>query len=85
MLEDITASREALKQKIDTVAIDVSLLRADQRKLPDRITENETVLSELRPKVGAAATQLEGLTNRMVLMECQMEDLEGRDDEVIYA
>ena len=41
VLEATTASRETLEQKIETVVVDMTLLRADQRKLAERVTVTE--------------------------------------------
>ncbi|KAJ1188111.1 hypothetical protein NDU88_004876 [Pleurodeles waltl] len=45
---DIKASLEA---RINTVSIEVNLLRADHRKLTDRVSETKSCLSTLVPTV----------------------------------
>ena len=51
VLAAITASREVLEQKIQSVVTDVNLLHADQTKLVDRVKEAEASLSKLTPVV----------------------------------
>ena len=79
ILEAITASREALEQKIETVVVDMTILHADQRKVAERVSIAETSLMGLQPVVSANNTRLESLQGRLAVMERRMEDLEGLD------
>ena len=65
MLEAINASREALEHNIESVVIDINLLRADQRKVAERGKINET-LSDLKPAV-VSNNDRKGLSDRMDL------------------
>ncbi|KAJ1159918.1 hypothetical protein NDU88_000422 [Pleurodeles waltl] len=47
ILQAITASREALKTKTDTLATDVGILREDQKQLAERVTLVERDLAEI--------------------------------------
>ena len=78
VLAAIKASREVLEQKIQSVVIDVNMLRADQSKLVDRVKETESSISELKPVVLNNDSLTKVLANSVDQLEKRMDDLKGR-------
>ena len=79
VLEAIKTTREALEHKIDSVVIDVGLLRADHKKVAEKVETNKLLLADIQPKVGDNTENIAKLTEKMEVLERKMEDLEGRD------
>ena len=79
VLEAINASREALEHKIESVVVDVNLLRADHKKVAEKVKEQETLLAEMRPELGATTSHVRELNEKIETVERRMEELEGRD------
>ena len=79
VLAAINASRESLEHKIETVIIDVNLLRADQQKIADRVKSTETQILDIQPTVESNTTQLQEIRDKIKQMEKRVEELEGRD------
>ena len=79
VLEAITASKEALEHKIESVVMDVNILRTEHKKVAEKVKANDIQLEELKPEVGANAMHIRGLTERLETVERRMEELEGRD------
>ena len=79
VLEAIKTTREALEHKIDSVVIDVGLLRADHKKIAEKVENNKLLLADIQPKVGDNTENIARLTEKMEVLERRMEDLEGRD------
>ena len=79
VLEAIKTTREALENKIDSVVIDVGLLRADHKKIAEKVDINKLLLADIQPKVGDNTENIARLTEKMEVLEKRMEDLEGRD------
>ena len=69
--------RERLEMKIDDVAVGLTLLRDDHKKLSDRVVQAERSLVDLRPQVSDHHDQLLDLTDRIRFLEGRAEDAEG--------
>ena len=69
VIEAIKTSREALEHKIETVLVDLNLLRADHKKVAERVKANESTLADLQPAVDANNDRITGLTERMEQIE----------------
>ncbi|KAJ1171573.1 hypothetical protein NDU88_003434 [Pleurodeles waltl] len=72
ILAAIQGSRVALEGKIETLAVEVNLLRADLRKVSDKVKVAEGSIVELQMEVGAQANSTVGR------LEARLEDAEGR-------
>ncbi|KAJ1213204.1 hypothetical protein NDU88_000843 [Pleurodeles waltl] len=75
-LAAIQGSRVALEGKIETVAVEVNLLRADLRKVSVKVAEGSVV--ELQTEVGVLRKQMVQATSTVGRLEAQLEDAEGR-------
>ena len=71
-------SREALEAQIGAVQLETCLLRSDQTKLAERITETESCLSSLHPTVLDAQNQIRDLKAEVQRLQDRAEDAEGR-------
>ncbi|KAJ1200648.1 hypothetical protein NDU88_004469 [Pleurodeles waltl] len=59
----------ALEYKIETVSIDVNLLRADLRKVEDKVTTAETNITALQGEVATLKRQVAQTTTTMAELE----------------
>ncbi|KAJ1148725.1 hypothetical protein NDU88_001553 [Pleurodeles waltl] len=71
VMQAITASRTALEEKIDSLALDFSVLRDDHRRLAERMTFAEKQMKELGPEI-------QGTSKILRQMEKRIKDLELR-------
>lgn len=76
--ETLNQTRASLEGKIDKVAIDLTHLRADHRKLADRTTAVESAVADIAPTVTATDKHVQNLLNRVEFLEGRVEDAEGR-------
>ncbi|KAJ1127016.1 hypothetical protein NDU88_005422 [Pleurodeles waltl] len=74
----IRGSRVALEGKIETVAVEVNLLRADLRKVSDKVKVAGGSLVELQMEVGALRKQMAQASFTVGRLEARLEDAEGR-------
>ncbi|KAJ1110214.1 hypothetical protein NDU88_007569 [Pleurodeles waltl] len=58
ILATIQRSRVALEGKVETVAVEINLLRADLRKVSDKVKVAEGTIVELQMEVGALRKQM---------------------------
>ena len=61
ILQAIASSRDPLEHNIDTVALDLRLLRDDHRNMVDRANKAEKTLSELQPTTVDLRAQVKSL------------------------
>ncbi|KAJ1174970.1 hypothetical protein NDU88_000261 [Pleurodeles waltl] len=64
VLQAITASRVALEGKIDALAMDLTVLRDDHRRLAEKVSTTDKQLKELLPEVKDATKSTKQLENR---------------------
>lgn len=76
--ETINQTRTSLESKIDKVAIDLTHLRADHRKLADRTATLETTIADIKPQVVQTDKRVQKLLNRVEFLEERTEDAKGR-------
>ena len=77
-LDAILATLVKLDAKVDTVASDLNLLRADQRKIRERMKGVETEVAALIPQAKDMQSQVLELHKRVGYLEFRAEDAEGR-------
>mgnify|MGYP002804832011 CR=1 FL=1 len=77
-LDAILAAIAKLDTKFDTVATDLNLLRADQRKIAVRITRVETEVAVLYPQTKDIEAQVLELQKGVGFLEYRAEDAKGR-------
>ena len=76
----LTAIRDtkcALEAKIDTVAVDVGLLREDHKKLAARVSEVESTHSTVRPSVQQLQKEVRNITTDIETLRRRAEEAEG--------
>ncbi|KAJ1200720.1 hypothetical protein NDU88_004541 [Pleurodeles waltl] len=78
LLATIQGSRVALEGKIETVAVEMNLLRADLRKVSDKVRVAEGSIVELQTEVGALRKQMAQANSTVGRLEARLEDAEGR-------
>ena len=78
IMQAITASREALETKIDTLATDMGLLRDDHRRLAERVTTTEREITEVSPRLSSLGSRLEEMEGKVKSLEMRAEDVENR-------
>ncbi|KAJ1165503.1 hypothetical protein NDU88_005930 [Pleurodeles waltl] len=78
ILNEIKGTCTKLVTKIDTVAVDVTLLRADLRKVADRVTKAEDTIGVLSQDVNALKDTVSSLQKLTVWLEERVKDAEGR-------
>ncbi|KAJ1099462.1 hypothetical protein NDU88_004563 [Pleurodeles waltl] len=76
ILQTIAASRKVLELKIDTVVMDLSLLRHDQQRLDEQVTERD--VEELTPEVSMVQTRLTSMESRIKTLEYRAKGTENR-------
>ncbi|KAJ1180536.1 hypothetical protein NDU88_005757 [Pleurodeles waltl] len=77
-MADISDLKQTLKPKLDTVTIDVSLLRADFKKMTEKVNRAETHIQALHSMCKRLEELVELLTKQQTVMEARLEDQEGR-------
>ncbi|KAJ1164768.1 hypothetical protein NDU88_005202 [Pleurodeles waltl] len=78
ILAAIQGARVALEGKIETVAVEVNLFRADLRKVSDRVKVAEGSIVELQAEVGTLRKQMAQAGSTVGRLEARLEDAEGR-------
>ncbi|KAJ1213702.1 hypothetical protein NDU88_001334 [Pleurodeles waltl] len=78
LLAAIQGSWVALESKIETVAVEVNRLRADLRKVSDKVKVAEGSITELQSEVGMLRKQMVQATSTVGRLEPRLEDAEGR-------
>ncbi|XP_069089292.1 uncharacterized protein [Pleurodeles waltl] len=78
ILQAIRESREALKQKIDNLTVDLSLLRDDHRKLTERVGATEKTLNAVTSTQKTLTLETSDLISRIKTLESRAEDAENR-------
>ncbi|KAJ1145388.1 hypothetical protein NDU88_011675 [Pleurodeles waltl] len=78
ILAAIQGSRVALEAKIETVEVEVNLLRADLRKVSDKFKVAEVSIVELQTEVGSLRKQMVQATSTVGRLEARLEDAGGR-------
>ncbi|XP_069057755.1 transmembrane protease serine 9-like [Pleurodeles waltl] len=78
LLQAILDIKTTLEGKIDSLALEVNLLRVDQCKLADRVSTNETSIAKVRPDIIALQSQLHSLETEVTALKRRAEDAEGR-------
>ncbi|KAJ1130649.1 hypothetical protein NDU88_009000 [Pleurodeles waltl] len=82
ILATIQGSRVALEGKIETeVAVEVNLLRADLRKVSDKVKVAEGSIMELQTEVGTLPKQMVQASSTVGRLEARLEDAEGRSQQ----
>ena len=77
ILNAIKETKCALEAKIDTVALDVGLLRADHKKLTDRVTEVESTNAAMRPTVQQLQKEVKEMSVDILALRRRAEEAEG--------
>ena len=77
-LDAILAALVKLDTKVDLLASDFNLLRADQRKISERVKTVETEIATLCPKTKDIQSQVLELHKRVGFLEYRAENAEGR-------
>ena len=77
ILAAIRDTKCALEAKIDTVALDVGLLREDHKKLADRVSEIEFTHSTVRPSVQQLQKEVKNITVDIETLQRRAEEAEG--------
>lgn len=75
---EIQCSREALEGKIETVAIELTLLLSDLRKVSDKVRVAEGSLVDLQAEVGSLEKQVAAVTSTARVLKVRVEDAERR-------
>ncbi|KAJ1123964.1 hypothetical protein NDU88_002431 [Pleurodeles waltl] len=78
IMQAITFTRESLKTKIDSLAVDPGLLREDQCRLAERVTATERTLGALGPGLTAAEARITKLDKQTEVLTARAEDAENR-------
>ncbi|KAJ1170304.1 hypothetical protein NDU88_002182 [Pleurodeles waltl] len=78
ILAAIQGSRLTLESKIETVAVEVNLLRADLRRISDKVKVVEGLIVELQAEVGTLRKQMAQAGSTVGRLEARLEDAEGR-------
>ena len=77
-LDTILTTLMKLDAKVDVVTSDLNLLRAEQRKVKDRMKEVESEMATLIPQTKDIKTEVLELHKRVGFLEFRAEDAEGR-------
>ena len=78
ILQVIIASREVLEIKIDTLAMDMGILRDHHRRLTERVTTVEGEIAEVPPPLVTMKERLYEVVARVNILETRAEDVENR-------
>ena len=78
IMQAITASREALETKIDTLATDMGILRDDHRRLSERVTTVEREMTEVPSSLLSMKERLDGMEAKVNTLEIRAEGAENR-------
>ncbi|KAJ1100209.1 hypothetical protein NDU88_005296 [Pleurodeles waltl] len=78
ILHAILDTKTSLETKIDTVSLEVNLLRADHRKLAERVTQAEAITQTLPPTFQSLQTQIASMQKELNALHRRAEDADGR-------
>ncbi|KAJ1130617.1 hypothetical protein NDU88_008968 [Pleurodeles waltl] len=78
LLAAIRGTRVALEGKIEMVAVEVNLLRADLLKVSDKVKVEEGCIVDLQTGVGTLRKQMAKVTSTVGTLEARLEESEGR-------
>ncbi|KAJ1197606.1 hypothetical protein NDU88_001462 [Pleurodeles waltl] len=78
ILAAFQGSRVVLEGKIETVEVEVNLLRADRPKVSDKVKVVEGSIVELQAEVGTLRKQMAQAGSTVGRLEARLEDAEGR-------
>ncbi|KAJ1142273.1 hypothetical protein NDU88_008600 [Pleurodeles waltl] len=78
LLVAIHGTRTALKSKIETVALEVNLLRTDLCKVFDRVRVAEGTIGKLQAEVAGLCKQMAEVPSRSGTLQVRVEDTEVR-------
>ncbi|KAJ1122584.1 hypothetical protein NDU88_001070 [Pleurodeles waltl] len=78
LLNAIEGSRSDMVAKIDSVAIEVNLLRTNIRKVVERVTTTEGHVENLQPEVAGVRDTVSSLQKLTFRLEEHIEDAKGR-------
>ncbi|KAJ1197569.1 hypothetical protein NDU88_001426 [Pleurodeles waltl] len=78
LLAAIQGFKVVLEGKIETMALEVNLLRADLRNVSDKVKVVEGSIVKLQTEVGALRNQMVQVTSTVGMLEARLEDSEGR-------
>ncbi|KAJ1216375.1 hypothetical protein NDU88_003977 [Pleurodeles waltl] len=81
ILAAIQGSRVALEGKIEMVAVEVNLLRADLRKISDKVKVAEGSIVELQAELGTLRKQMAQAGSTVGRLEARLENAEGRSQQ----
>ncbi|KAJ1129589.1 hypothetical protein NDU88_007956 [Pleurodeles waltl] len=76
LLAAIQGSRVALEGKRETVAVEVNLLRANLRKVSDKVNVAEGSIVDLQTEGGTLRKQMAQITSTVATLEARLEDSE---------
>ncbi|KAJ1193022.1 hypothetical protein NDU88_002328 [Pleurodeles waltl] len=77
----IQGSRSALEGKIESMALEVNLLRTDRRKVLDKVKLAEDSIVELQMKGSTPCKQLAHVNLKSETLEARLKDAEGRSHQ----
>lgn len=78
LLDAITSIRTSLESRIDTVAIEVTLIRENMKKITDRMSAVEHTTTDLSEETSQLKQQITQLRSTQEAMSQQLDDYEGR-------
>lgn len=78
IMKAIREFRGTMEPKIDSVTEEVNLLRADFKKMSNKVSAAETEIGSLQSKTKRLEEQVAALTKRQVDIYARLEDQEGR-------
>ena len=78
ILTAIQDTKAALEAKIDTVALDVGVLRVEHGKLADRVREVESVTTKWSPELVEIQQNIRALSDNVEVLQRRAEEAEGR-------
>ncbi|KAJ1198726.1 hypothetical protein NDU88_002565 [Pleurodeles waltl] len=78
VLQAVLETKTSLEAKIDSVTTEVNILRAEHRKLLERVTTNEATIEMIHPDVKDLKAQLQRQETEIIMLQKRTEDAEGR-------
>ena len=78
ILQAIQDTKTTLETKIDTVALDLGILRADHRKLAERVTELESGSLTVQPTIHQLQKEVRDMAVDVGALQRRAEEAEGR-------
>ncbi|KAJ1146948.1 hypothetical protein NDU88_013200 [Pleurodeles waltl] len=78
VLQAVLDTKTSLERKIDSVVLEVNLLRTDQRKLSERVATTETTLETAQSAIIEMKAQIQCMENNIASLQRRAEDDESR-------